>query len=111
MEKTTEKPVTYSQQYALDSDTIFEYGVETFGEIQAINYEDFIDKLTKELNLNYLAYPECRHIPTQSRMYRNIILDSHLIIYRIGYEKIEVLRILHSHSSINKIKGTRHIKI
>jgi len=27
----------------------------------------------------YLACPECRHIATKSRMYRNIILDAHLI--------------------------------
>lgn len=104
MEEPKEKQVIYSEMYALDSDVVFEFGVETFGELQATKYEEFIDKLTKELNLNYLAYPECKYITTKSRMYRNIILDSHIIIYRIKPEKIEVLRILHSHSGITKIK-------
>ena len=36
MEESKEKPVVYSWLYALDTDGIFEYGLETFGEIQAI---------------------------------------------------------------------------
>jgi plasmid stabilization system protein ParE len=44
-------------------------------------------------------------------MYRNIILDSHLIIYRITEERIEVLDIVHSASSMRKIKQARNIHI
>ena len=39
-----------------------------------------------------------------------IILESHLIVYRIMDSEIQVLRILHSHRSITKIKMTRGIK-
>jgi len=44
-------------------------------------------------------------------MYRNIILDAHLIIYRIAKERIEVLDIIHSASSIRKIREVRKIRI
>jgi len=44
-------------------------------------------------------------------MYRNIILDAHLIIYRITGEYIEVLDIIHSASSISKIRGVRKIRL
>jgi plasmid stabilization system protein ParE len=44
-------------------------------------------------------------------MYRNIILDAHLIVYRITNERIEVLNIFHSASSIRKIRGARNIRL
>jgi toxin ParE1/3/4 len=111
MENSEEKPVVYSRHYAIDTDSVFSYGIETFGIIQAIRYEETIDKLTEELNYNYLIYPECNHITTKNKIYRNIILDSHLIIYRITPQRIEVLRVLHSHSSISKIRSSRSIRL
>ena len=65
----------------------------------------------QELDQTYPYYPECRHLATKSRMYRNIILDSHLIIYRITEERIEVLDIVDSASSMRKIKKTKNIHI
>ncbi|MHB9143443.1 MAG: type II toxin-antitoxin system RelE/ParE family toxin [Paludibacter sp.] len=58
----------------------------------------------------YLLHVECRHLPTNDKRYRNIILGSYLIIYRITTDHTEVLRILHSHSSIRKIRTSRQIK-
>ena len=51
MEESKEKPVVYSGLYALDTDGIFEYGLETFGETQATRYEASIDWLTDKLRL------------------------------------------------------------
>jgi hypothetical protein len=42
---------------------------------------------------------------------RNIILDAHLIIYRITIKQIEVLDIIHSASSIHKIRSSRSIRL
>lgn len=64
-----------------------------------------------ELNWAYPYYPECRHLVTKSRIYRNVILDSHLIIYRIADNRIEILNIIHAASSISRIKQTRKIQI
>ena len=70
-----------------------------------------IEKALSTLYKFYTYYPECRHIPTKNRTYRNIILDAHLIIYRITEERIEVLDIIHGASSIRKIRGVRKIRL
>jgi len=62
------------------------------------------------LDSMFLLHPECRHLSTNKKIYRNIILGSYLIIYKITSDSVEVLRILHSHSSISKIKSTRQVK-
>jgi toxin ParE1/3/4 len=111
MEEFREKPVVFSKQYVLDTDNIYNYGIETFGVTQAKRYEALIDKITTELAQSYWMYPECRHIPTKGRIYRNIILESHLIIYRVKTERIEVLCVIHSQSSISRIRTVRRIKI
>ena len=111
MEEFKERPVVFSLQYVIDTDNVYNYGKEIFGENQARKYESIIDKITAELALSYLMYPECRYIPTKGHLYRNIILESHLIIYRVKTERIEVLRAIHSQSSISRIRSVRKIKI
>jgi hypothetical protein len=53
MPKFEAKPVVFSNQYVLDTDHIYQYGLETFGEGQAKKYEELIDKIASDLNLNY----------------------------------------------------------
>ena len=105
------KRVQLSSQFEKDIQNIFEYGVETFGINVAEQYKQHIMVLTYGLNDFYLMYPECKWLLTQGRIYRNVILESHLIIYRITQEKIEVLRAFHAKSSISRIRTTRKIKI
>ena len=111
MEDFKEKPVVFSMQYVIDITNIYNYGMEIFGVSQAQKYETIIDKITSELALSYWMYPECRYIPTKYHIYRNVILESHLIIYRVKTERIEVLRIIHSQSSISRIRKVREIRI
>lgn len=106
-----ERIVVISEEFINDLGEIYVFGVETFGENQANLYENRLWGLIGRLNLEYAMYPECRWLPTQGRIYRNIILDSHLIIFRIKHEKIEVLRAFHSHSSITRIRSARGIRI
>lgn len=110
MEKET-KSVIYSTQFKLDLIDVYKYGIETFGKAQAEKYLNNIYSLVDRLDDSYDIYPECRHLPAKYRIYRWIILDSHLIIYRITNKEIHVLRILHSHRSITKIKSSRSIKL
>ena len=110
MEKE-QRPVAFSEQFYIDIADIYLYGYETFGEMQANIYEERIYTLVENLSQLYEMYPECRHIQTKSRMYRNIILGSHLIIYRITPERVEVLKAISSRMSITKIRGARSIKI
>ena len=111
MEGFKEKTVVFSLQYIIDMDNIYNYGIEVYGGNQAQKYEAMIDKITTELALSYWMYPECRYITTTGHLYRNVILESHLIIYRVKTERIEVLRIIHSQSSISRIRRVRKIKI
>jgi plasmid stabilization system protein ParE len=82
-----------------------------FGFFQAERYLQWIEEALDTLSDFYMVYPECRHLATKSRKYRNIILDAHLIIYRITDYRIEVLDIVHSASNIGKIKDIRKIHI
>jgi plasmid stabilization system protein ParE len=90
---------------------VYDYGVNTFGYFQAERYNRHIETAIETLSAYYTMYPECRPLATKSRMYRNIILDAHLIVYRITDERIEVLDILHAASSARKIRETRGIHL
>ena len=105
------KPFKVSKEYDIHLTEIYDYTVDTFGEIQAERYLQKINKAVLSLPNFYTAYPPCRHIPTKSRMYRNIILDAHLIIYRITTERIEVLDIIHGAMSVSKIRNVRKIRL
>jgi toxin ParE1/3/4 len=111
MEETKKLQVKISRQFNIDLDEIFQYGAETFGFKQAEKYEKEIWQFVEALSHNYLLYPMCRHIPTKSKMYRWIILDAHVIIYRITKTEVQVLRIIHSKRSITRIRSARSIKI
>ena len=105
------KPYVTSDKFLENRVQVYDYGIQTFDYFQAERYDQKIEKAIETLSDWYTAYPECRHIPTKSRMYRNIILDTHLIIYRITDQRIEILDIVHSASSISKIRSTRKIRI
>ncbi len=111
MEEEKILPVKVSIVFNLDLDDIYQYGIATFGERHAQLYETEIWKLIDGLSSNWPLFSDCRHLCTKSKMYRWIILDSHLIIYRITDKEIQVLRILHSRRSITKIKASRSDKL
>ena len=111
METEKKLPVRVSMEFNFDLDNVHTYGTDTFGIRQAELYENEIWKLVDGLSLNWPFFSECHHLITKSKMYRWIILESHLIIYRITVKEIQVLRILHSNRSISKIKSSRRIKL
>jgi toxin ParE1/3/4 len=111
MEEEKKLPVKVSAAFNFDLDNIYQYGIETFGIRQAELYESEIWKLVDGLLGNWPLFSECRHLPTKSKMYRWIILESHLIIYRITDNEIQVLRIVHARRSITKIKASRSVKL
>ena len=90
---------------------IYEYGLAKFGEKLASAFISEIYKYIDKLETEYLLHPECRHLETKTKMYRNIILGSYLIIYRIRTHRIEVLRAFHGSHSPKYIKTVKKIKI
>ena len=105
------KEVIRSKYYLLDVQDIFEYGEITFGENTALNFYEDLKLIVKTLETNYLIHPECRHLETKNKQYRNIILGAYLIIYRIKPNRIEVLRAFHGSRSPRIIKTTLKIKL
>jgi plasmid stabilization system protein ParE len=110
-ESLARKPFIVSEEFRVSRKRIYYYTLNTFGYFQAERYLQQIGSSLATLPDFHTAYPECRHIATKSRMYRNIILDAHLIIYRITDERIEVLDIIHSASSIGKIRQIRNVHL
>ena len=110
-EGTPCKPLKVSSKFWISFADIYSFSLARFGNLQAEHYDQKIENALKTLSRWFLLYPECRHIRTKSQMYRNIILDAHLIIYRVTKERIEVLDIVHSSSSVSKIRSTRSIQI
>ncbi len=90
---------------------VLAWGIEKFGIVQARKYLLTISHYVERLGTDYVYHPECRFLTTKSRMYRNIILGAHLIIYRITTDSIEVLDIIHSAASIRKIRSIRTIRL
>jgi len=107
LDKKQRKEVSVSAYFDQDIIDVYNQGEELFGAVAAKSFIADIYSRVWSLDQMYLLHPECRHLPTKSKMYRNIILGSYLIIYKITPDSIKVLRILHSHSSITKIKGAR----
>ncbi len=107
----TKKKVVKSVYYYKDIQDIFEYGEATFGEKAALSFFDELLIVTRNLESYYLLHPECRHLETKTKKYRNIIFGSYLIIYRISPSRIEVLRAFHGSRSPKSIKKSRNIKI
>jgi len=110
MAEIERKEVIISEQFDLDIISLYSYGEEVFGTTAARSFIADIYNQVLNLDGTYLIHLECRHLTTVNKRYRNIILGSYLIIYRITSKNIEVLRILHAHSSIRRIKKSRQIK-
>lgn len=105
------KEVIRSSYYLLDIQEIFEYGEITFGENTAFNFYEDIGLTVRDLETNYELHPECRHLETKTKKYRNVILGAYLIIYRICPNRIEVLRAFHGSRSPKILKSIRKITI
>lgn len=111
MEITKKEVVTSHPFDHIDLLDIYEYGEVTFGEKLASYFINEIYSSIERLETEYLLHPECRHLETKTKMYRNIIFGSYLIIYRIRANRIEVLRAFHGSRSPKIIKQVRKVKI
>jgi toxin ParE1/3/4 len=109
--ETEQKKVVRSNFYLQDIVDIFEYGSATFGERAGLIFYQDLKMIVRGLETQYRLHPECRHLETKTKMYRNIIFGSYLIIYRIRAKKIEVLRAFHGSRSPKEIKKVRKITV
>lgn len=98
----SEKMASYelSQAAERDFESIFEYGIETFGLDQALRYQNAMvqrfDKLAEQPRL----YPAFDHIRAG---YRRTVYGSHSIYYRLDSHGIVIARILGQQDLTNAI--------
>ena len=85
----------YSTIYSID-----------FAEEFRIQFFELINKILPSYNSN----PECRFLPTKNKIYRNIIWNRYLIVYKINRNTIDILSIFHSKQNPDKLKQVRRIK-
>lgn len=111
MAEIERKEVVLAEIAQSDIKAVFEYGAETFGFVAAKAFVAEVYLSIWSLDYQYRMHPECRFLPTKSKMYRNVIQGNYLIIYRITPKKVEVLRVLNSQVSIRKIRTARGTKI
>jgi toxin ParE1/3/4 len=111
MEKEQKKTIVRSDIFKQNQIEVYEYGAEAFGEFLADIFMGRLENIIDELEYLYNLHPECKHLPTKGKIYRNIIFGKYLIIYRITTERVEILTMLHSSRSVAKIKGARKIKM
>jgi toxin ParE1/3/4 len=111
MAEIERKEVVLSSAAQADIKAVFEFGVETFGFVAAKAFVAEVYMSIWGLDYQYNMHPECRFLITKSKIYRNIIQGSYLIVYRITSERVEVLRVLNSKLSIRKIRGARGTKV
>lgn len=111
MESRKKEVITSNLFDTVDLLDIYEYGEATFGERLATHFIAEIYSILENLDTQYLLHPECRHLVTKTKMYRNIILGSYLIIYRVKATKIEVLRAFHGSRSPKLFKSVKNMKL
>ena len=87
MEKESPEVVTSKPFDFIDLPSIHLYGWATFGLKLADYFIAEIYASLEDLSTNYYLHPECRHLETKTKKYRNIIFGSYLIIYRITPQK------------------------
>ena len=91
--------ITYSEQASNDLESIFLYGLERFGALQAEKYLNQIQKTASLIS----KYPSMGRIdyrlspPTNSFRHK-----SHIIFYDIFSAEIIILRIIHSSADPQK---------
>jgi toxin ParE1/3/4 len=107
MAEIERKEVVLSTAAQTDIKAVFVFGAETFGFMAAKAFVSEVYMSIWGLDYAYNMHPECKFITTKSKIYRNIIQGSYLIIYRIARERVEVLRGV----SIRKIRGVRSTKV
>lgn len=76
---------------AEDFENIFDYGIDTFGLVQALQYQNDMKQRFDELAEQPKLYPAVEHIRSG---YRRSVFGSHSIYYRVESDHVVIARIL-----------------
>ncbi|RLA40732.1 MAG: type II toxin-antitoxin system RelE/ParE family toxin [Gammaproteobacteria bacterium] len=84
-------PYELTQAADADFENIFDFGIDTFGLAQAIDYQQGMQKRFEELADQPERYAAVDHIRSG---YRRCVYHSHSIYYRIEMNRVLIIRIL-----------------
>lgn len=91
-------------------ETIKHIAFENGQPLNAIKVSEAIDETIMRIVANPFAYKECEQLPTKTKMYRQAVCLSWLIIYKITTAEILILSVLHGARNPSKIKKLRKLK-
>lgn len=78
--------------------------------LTAIRVGDKILQTIDRIEKNPLAFSECWEIPTKTKIYRQAVCMSWLIIYKVKASQIIILGIIHTSRKPSRIRSLRKIK-
>jgi plasmid stabilization system protein ParE len=78
--------------------------------LAAIRVGDKIFQTIDRIEKNPLAFRECWEIPTKTKIYRQAVCMSWLIIYKVKANQIVILGIIHSSRKPSRIRSLKKIK-
>jgi plasmid stabilization system protein ParE len=78
--------------------------------LNAIKVSEAIDEAITRIAVNPFAYKECEQLPTKTKMYRQAVCLSWLIIYKITSSEILILSVIHGARNPKSIRKLRKIK-
>ena len=81
----------FAKAAAEDFDNIFDYGIDTFGLVKALEYQNNMKHRFDKLAEQPLLYPAVDHI---RQGYRRSVFGSHSIYYQVESEYILIVRVL-----------------
>ena len=77
--------------------------------INAVGVGDALEQVFINIQLNPFAYKECESLPTKTKMYRQAVCLSWLIVYKIVGMELIVLGIVHGARKPSTIKRLKRI--
>ena len=92
------------------ADISFYIGVTQQQPLNAIKVSEAIEKTIDKIALNPFAYKECEQLPTKTKIYRQAVSLSWLIIYKITDAEIIILGVIHTSRRPSRIKKFRGMK-
>jgi plasmid stabilization system protein ParE len=78
--------------------------------LTAIRVGDKIFLTIDRIEKNPLAFRECWEIPTKTKIYRQAVCMSWLLIYKVKASKIVILGIIHTSQKPSRIRSLSKIK-
>ena len=78
--------------------------------LNAIHVGEEIFKTVDRIAKNPLSFPECKELPTQSKIYRKAICMSWLIIFKVKPSEIIILGIIHQLRKPSRIRRVGRLK-